>query len=154
MSIISKLATSVRAVVGGATPAGAKPGQSTRKGGRSPKPRPNKAHEMKMSGDYILIRRTPRQKVCNGCKGEFDSSVRHVIRHHCAIPFPQRDQSTGEIFYKTGRADNHHFHPSKWCVLRSTHHKSFSGNIKLDPTLPYNAITRTECATGSLGIIQ
>lgn len=149
----------LRTQFGSATPipgnkeAGLKPGQTRgRKGKRSKKSTPTQAYTNIVSGGYVAIRRSNRQKICNGCKVQFISE-KSILRHHCAMPYPYKNPNTGIIEMRLGDAANHHFHLRRWCVVRSQHHKDFTGHITIDPTLTVTAELKREIKLGEL-IIQ
>ena len=133
--------------------AGEKPGSSRRKGARTTKVTPKQSYANLVSGGYVIIRSSKRQKVCNGCKAKFITETA-LIRHFCSLPYPYRNDRTGEVETRQGKAANHYFHLNKWCVLRSEHHQGFSVHVSIDPTLTLTPELRSQIKAGDLAIIQ
>ena len=144
-------AIGMSAVVGGSNESGRKPGAGKRRGGRQIKNRPIKANSL-ASADYILIRKSNRISVCKGCRARFGVDTRYVIRHNCSLPFPQKDHVTGDIYFRQSRPENHHFHVSRWCVIRDQNHKHFKGVVSLEGSLSMNNVLKELCSKGEVTI--
>ena len=148
---IDSLGTHSAVPVPGLPNSGSKPGSKNRKGGRTTKIHAKKTAVDTIKGCYIVVRRSNRQKVCNGCKAPLDGST-HVIRHYCALPYPFKSHITGQIETRIGTPSNHYFHLRKWCVLRSSYHKEFSGKVQLDPTVTATHRLKIDKAESELAV--
>ena len=140
--------------VGGEVQSGQKPGKKTRKGARSDIPRPKRAENQKVSGDYVGVRKSTCIKVCQGCKANYTDNTGFVIRHNCAMPFKDKDTVTGFVIERIGRRATHYFHPTATCIRRSQHHRGFSGFITIDSTLHITPEIRETCKQGDLKIVN
>lgn len=129
--------------------AGQKPGNRGRRGSRTNKSSTIQNYNPIVRGEYIIILRSNRQKVYNGCKAQFIKES-HVLRHNCALPYPHENIITGTIETRIGSAANHHFHMSKWCVLRSTHHSNFNGMVQVDPNVAVTNVLKQALIKGEL----
>ena len=113
---------------------GKKPDSSVRKGSRTDRMSPSQMSAAVASGGYIVVRKTGRIHICNGCKGDL-LTERFVLQHNCCIPYPAKSQDGQVVFVSPSRPTNHYFHMRADCVTRSQAHKDFNKVVSVSPTI-------------------